>query len=74
MKALRRRATRRIMRTEARIIHALEKGPPRVPLIHEPWDYTTTRAGQAPPDPVGCLPHLLLVFVLVAVLVVAVIV
>ena len=64
MKRLRRSATRRIMRAEARIVRALEREA-KMPLIHEPYDYTKARAGQPIPEPVGCLPHLLLVLVLV---------
>lgn len=71
MNRLRRSATRRIMRAEARIIRILERES-RLPLIHEPYDYTKARAGQPPPEPVGCLPHFLLAVVLVGVLVVAV--
>lgn len=70
MKRLRRSATRRIMRAEARIIRILE-GETRVPLIHEPYDYTKARAGQPPPEPVGCLPHFLLALAIVGGLVVA---
>lgn len=60
MNCLRRSATRRIMRAEARIVRFIV-GEPRMPLIHEPYDYTKARAGQPPPEPVGCLPHFLLV-------------
>ena len=70
MNRLRRSATRRIMRAEARIIRILE-GETRVPLTHEPYDYTQARAGQPPPEPVGCLPHVLLALALVGGLVVA---
>lgn len=70
MKRLRRSATRRIMRAEARVIRILERES-RVPLIHEPYDYTRARAGQPPPEPVGCLPHFLLALALVGGLVVA---
>ena len=70
MSRLRRSATRRIMRAEARIIRFLV-GETRVPLIHEPYDYTKARAGQPPPEPVGCLPHFLLALALVGGLVVA---
>ena len=71
MNRLRRSATRRIMRAEARIIRILE-GESKMPLIHEPYDYTKARAGQPPPEPVGCLPHVLLALALVGGLVVAV--
>ena len=64
MNRLRRSATRRIMRAEARIIRILE-GETRMPLIHEPFDDTKARAGQPPPEPVGCLPHFLLALALV---------
>lgn len=64
MNRLRRSATRRIMRAEARIVRALE-GESKMPLIHEPYDYTKARAGQPPPEPVGCLPHFLLALALV---------
>ena len=70
MNRLRRSATRRIMRAEARIIRILERET-RMPLIHEPFDYTKARAGQPPPEPVGCLPHFLLALAIVGGLVVA---
>ena len=70
MNRLRRSATRRIMRAEARIIRTLE-GETKMPLMREPYDYTKARAGQPPPEPVGCLPHFLLAVALVGVLVVA---
>lgn len=70
MNRLRRSATRRIMRAEARIIRILERES-RMPLMHEPYDYTKARAGERPPEPVGCLPHFLLALAIVGGLVVA---